>query len=184
MSRPRGVGEQSTLQPHLLLSHADQLVARLSDTGRPKTVHPRRAVSAAYYAVFHYTTIWVAYTAVPDHSPDTVGKLCRTFDHGDIEKVADWITGVPARFAHGLAATAARSDQLTLFARHFARLKAERTLADYSHAHVVDRRAALTMIGRAREAVDALDSLDVDDMSWQAFVSLVLLPAQPGKRGG
>lgn len=182
-SRPRSTDERSTLSPELLLVHAEQLLSRISDTERPRTVHPRRAVSAAYYAAFHYATLWVAHSTTPAADSEVVAQICRVINHGDVEKVCRWITGVPPPSLAALV-DGARSDRIARFADHFIRLKKERELADYSHDVVIDRRAARLMVGRARDAIAALDALDSDDPSWRAFVSLVLLQAQPGKRGG
>lgn len=185
MSRPRGPGERSTLRPDLLLTHAEQLVARVSDTGRPRTAHPRRAVSAAYYAVFHHVIQWVSYYAVPHHHVDAVAELCRAFNHSDLEIVAKWVSGnTPPPSVSGLVATARASTDIGTWADLFLVLKQERELADYSHEIVMDRTFARSIVGQAHEAMAALDSLDPDHSSWLAFVTLVLLKAQPSSRRG
>jgi hypothetical protein len=86
-------GRMSGLQPELLLRHARQLAERSTDTESPRSVHARRAVSAAYYALFHRVCMGVASTVVPRESDRARWELCRTFDHKAVETVARWVGG-------------------------------------------------------------------------------------------
>lgn len=168
--------ERLTLRPTWLLRHAEQLVERVGETNTPRTAHPRRAVSAAYYALFHYFCMQSAFTAVPTGWE----PLCRGFQHAGVSKIAGWLRGDTCPTSvHTTVEIARRSQELRTFGRLFAILLDERELADYSHEVVVDRRTAETMVDHARSAVDSLETLSFDDESWRAFVALMLMKSDP-----
>ena len=190
MSRPKRDDEQSTLRPAWLLRHAAQLLERVSDTDLPRTANPRRAVSAAYYAVFHKVCPEVAYTAFPRADPTVWWQLCRGFTHKGIADIAVWVNGAAApRSVAALVDLARDSTNLTRFATVFVVLREERERADYSHEVVIDRPSALALVNDASAAIAALDQLAYDDSAWRAFVVLMLMKSQtrsyalPGERG-
>jgi hypothetical protein len=76
------------LRPDLRLDHARQLSRRGTDTATPRTVHARRAVSAAYYALFHWVTINLARKASAGLPDSVAWALCRTFSHAKIAEAA------------------------------------------------------------------------------------------------
>lgn len=167
--------DASTLQPTWLLNHAQQLLTKISDTERPRTVHPRRAVSASYYALFHYVTTQAAYTAVPR----SWEQMSRGFTHTGIAKIAGWLKGDSSPTSVSGTVRLARSPEMIEFARIFVILQKEREDADYSHEVVIDRQTGQQMIDNSRAAIDGLNQLDYDDESWRAFVALMLMHYQP-----
>lgn len=177
--RRRAVGESSTLRPDWLLRHAEQLLSRSSDTDRPRTINPRRAVSAAYYAVFHYTVMWAVASVVP--LPGRA-QVCRSVDHSDVEAVAKWVDGSGPRYLSILVELARQSSHVREWASLYPTLKVERHLADYSHDVVFDRIGALSIVKQAHKAIAALDGARVDDPAWQSLASLIVLKVQPKNR--
>lgn len=177
--RQRKVGESSTLRPDWLLRHAEQLLGRSSDTDRPRTINPRRAVSAAYYAVFHHTVMWAVASIVPLPAR---AQVCRGVDHQDVDAVAKWVDGSGPRYLSSLVELARQSSHIREWASLYSPLKIERHLADYSHDVVIDRTGALSIVEQARMAIAALDAVGVDDPAWQAMASLIVLRAQPKNR--
>jgi hypothetical protein len=168
-------GRVSGLQPELLLRHARQLAERSTDTESPRSVHARRAVSAAYYALFHRVCMGVASTVVPGESDRARWELCRTFDHKAVETVARWADGRqrPPRPLTGLADQALTGPQITVLARNLVHLKQWRHDADYNFLVVVGRLSALQAVDKARDAIDAVNVV-VDSPAWRAFSALLL----------
>lgn len=180
MSRPLKEAEDTTLRPSWLVRHAEQLVSRVSGTDLPRTAHPRRAVSAAYYAAFHRVVLEVAYSAAPQAGRDAWFPMCRGFLHDGVGKVCGWLTGNPCPTSvRGLVAVARESRHLVDFGRLFVLLRQEREWADYSHEVVINGHAALTMIELGRSAIAAVDEVSSDDPAWQAFVALMLMESKP-----
>ncbi len=190
---PRGVdldaGELTGLRPDRLLEHARQLAQRGRDTPIPRTVHARRAVSAAYYALFHRVAINVAWRASTEQPDDVRWRLCRTINHGDI----GFVTGrLIAR-----SRAAGRSGSTTLetalldsalvdsrmpdIASGFDKLMRARHQADYDHLVVIDRPTALLWVSQAGQLVRQVDEL-WPEPAWQSFTTLVLLKASLSNR--
>ena len=69
---------------HDLLDQADHLAAL--DAKRPKQANLRRAVSSAYYALFHLLVEEAAATLVTDR--DLRLLVSRAFDHSEMKKAA------------------------------------------------------------------------------------------------
>ncbi len=70
---------------HDLLRHARELAERAPK--RPKQANIRRAISAAYYAVFHLLTRAAA-RAFADGNDSLIPRLARTFNHGDMAEAS------------------------------------------------------------------------------------------------
>lgn len=137
------------IDPHDLLRHAADLAE--SPPGRTGTDY-RRAVSAAYYALYHALTLRAATLAEPSARYDAV----RRFRHWRLRDVAR------AVIDDGGDALAERIARALLF------LQAERVHADYNHREQFTRRRARRAIDFAREAVEALE-----DGSGEALVRLL-----------
>jgi hypothetical protein len=169
-------GRVTDLRPERLLSHARQLAERTADTTSPRSVHARRAISAAYYALFHRVCINVTWAVVPGGSDHVRWAFCRTFDHGPIESVAKWVLGQhrPPKSIAGLVDVAERNEPIRTVAERFVLLKQWRHDADYNHLIVFGRANALDAVRESRAAIDAVNDV-YGETPWQAFASLVLL---------
>jgi hypothetical protein len=172
------------LRPDRLLDHARQLAKRGSDTAAPRTVHARRAVSAAYYAVFHRTTIGLARRASTD-LPDSVGwALCRTFSHVKIKEATDLLahradelrrsTPPPATLTSDLVDLALSGHGMLAFATGFGSLQRARHSADYDHSAIIDRPTAAEWVRSATTLVEIVEEVS-EEPAWQAFTTLMLL---------
>ncbi|WP_309722581.1 hypothetical protein [Armatimonas sp.] len=73
---------------HDLLEQAEHLAKR--ERGRPKQASLRRAVSTAYYALFHLLLEDAALQAVPGSLASWRPIAGRAINHGDVRKVAAW----------------------------------------------------------------------------------------------
>ena len=125
------------IDPRDLLRHARAIANTLP--GRGDTDY-RRAVSAAYYALYHALTLRAATLAEPSGRYDAV----RRFRHWRIRDGAQTVSG-------GGDARAAPIAQAVLF------LQSERVHADYNHQEQFAQQRAHDAINLAMRAVEALD---------------------------
>ena len=128
------------IDPHDLLRHAADIAE--SPPGRGDTDY-RRAVSAAYYALYHALTLRAATLAEPSRQYDAV----RRFRHWRLRDVARTVSG-------GGDARAASIARAVLF------LQSERVHADYNHREQFMRQRAQDAINFAARAVAALEGGD------------------------
>lgn len=129
--------------------HADSLAAS-SKTSRCEQIDLRRAVSAAYYAVFHLLTITAAENWV---APADRVRFAGLFEHGKMKKAMD---GLDNRVARRLGAApsakdAAVGDDLKHIAKEFAALQDVRHIADYDNSEVWSYTEVESVIVRARD---------------------------------
>lgn len=160
------------------------MVDGVEDGDAPSRVGARRAISTAYYALLHCACINLAWTAAPGGSDSTRWRLCRTFDHGSIHTVANWVapaTGrqksLPKPVIKGLVEQVADRDEIQTFAEVFDRLKQRRHDADYDHMTVFGHENARQAVREAGAAIEALNAV-YGGPSWQIFTSLVLLTSK------
>jgi len=115
-------------------SHAANL-ASSSQTGTCEQIDLRRAVSAAYYAVFHL----LAMTAADNWAiPDERGRFARLFDHGKMKNAS---IALPAKIEKRLGASpsaenAAIANELKALSKEFVALQDDRHVADYENSKV------------------------------------------------
>ena len=125
------------IDPHDLLRHAEDIE---SPPGRTGTDY-RRAVSAAYYALYHALTLRAATLTEPSARYDAV----RRFRHWRLRDAARTVID------GGGDALSERIARALLF------LQAERVHADYNHREQFTRRRARRAIAIAARAVEALE---------------------------
>lgn len=141
MTEPSGPGNDAEgpfpIDPQDLLRHARAITNALP--GRGDTDY-RRAVSAAYYALYHALTLRAATLAEPSARYDAV----RRFRHWRLRDVAQAVIG-------GGDAQAQHIARAVLF------LRTERIHADYNHRERFTPPRARDAIDIADEAVEALE---------------------------
>lgn len=163
-----------------LLDLAETLVPADAGRGRPKTVWLRRAVSTAYYSLFHH----LVHCATVELCGD--GPVCaeqrrhmaRWLGHTDIAVLAGAVVAAnptgPQRAIRAVMATAPHPD-LVRVAGAFLRLQAARHEADYDHTYDVKRSDARLLIATAGDAIRRIDSLEQrDDPSYRQFLRLMV----------
>jgi hypothetical protein len=152
------------IEPDKLLDAADRLAPAVAGRGRPPYTAHRRAVSTAYYAVFHAITGRVVETVFPSADDAFRHRVRRWIGHGDIRNVAGWVSqlqgtksGTPPPHIAALLSPAGGppyidADTVTI-ADGFLELNDKREQADYDHDAVFPRRDALTHIALAQRVV-------------------------------
>jgi uncharacterized protein (UPF0332 family) len=138
-----------------LLAQAEQL-ARL-DAKRPKA-NLRRAVSSAYYALFHLLTAEASALYALDF--ELAARIGRTHNHGDMKKVSSMIANdqLPRRVQPPGGGYATPPD-LKIVANAFVSHQQARHEADYNLARSFRRQETLALIQLARQAFDAWERI-------------------------
>ena len=139
-----------------------RLLATL-DARKPKQANLRRAISAAYYALFH---LLVA-AAVERVSPRTPGNLApriaRAFSHLDMKQVCKSLwAGNPSEILRELQ-PAGFSAEIRLVARLFVELQEARHLADYDPAVIFDRDDTIETVWRVENAFQEWQRVKMHD---------------------
>jgi hypothetical protein len=175
------------IEPDKLLDVADRLAPARPGPGRPAYAAHRRAVSTAYYAVFHAITGRVAETVFPDTDPAFRERVRRWVNHGDIRVVAQWVSqlqgtarGSPPPHITALLAPPGRPALVDagtiLIADGFLELNDKRELADYDHQAVFTRPDTRGHIALARSVVTATER--ADSASAKCLFGLVAMQAK------
>lgn len=145
-----------------LLEHAEMLV--MIDPRRPRQANLRRAVSAAYYALFH--TVTQSAAALYGDSPHLIALVARRFDHGAVKSAAASFADeeLPAIAAPYLAFRRVPSE-LQGVCRTLIVLQEARHRADYDAAANFTRREAADHVRAAMEAVETWSEIRTDEFS-------------------
>lgn len=127
-------------------------------SGRPNHTDLRRAVSAAYYALFHAlleATTTPLLEAYDRRHREAFGRSIR---HKQVHAAFIWIAGSGKRPAgvDFLVQEVRRSAELVLVAESYSELREERTKADYEHDATFAKADVLEWVRRARDAVGTL----------------------------
>ena len=145
-------------------------IAKL-DTGKPKQAHLRRAVSTAYYAVFHFLVDEVCCAQMGTQHAQrpyrqtlsrafahaTMKSACSSFGGGTLKDSV--IKGLP-RNQNGNYVI---SREIRDIAATFAELQEKRHLADYDLAERFKRSEVLTLIDQAKTYVEEFRNYPVGD---------------------
>ena len=136
----------------------------------------RRAVSSAYYALFHAVTLASAGLLA---SSDPRLEITRAFNHRDLKTVATWVGGGTPPEAVATAVEALRGDErVRQVAASLEQLIANREDADYNHSAAFSRGDAIGSIKDATEAVQIVESPEFSaSPAGRLFLGLVALRA-------
>jgi hypothetical protein len=175
------------IEPDKLLDAAERLAPASPGRGRPPYTAHRRAVSTAYYALFHAITERVAETVFPDADSSFKRRVRRWIAHGDIRNVARWVSqlqgtsvGRPPAHIETLLAppggpTYVDADTAAI-ADGFLELNDRREQADYDHDAVFTRPDTRGQIALARRVVALVEQADSDAV--KRFYGLIALQAR------
>jgi hypothetical protein len=160
--------------PEHLLEQADRLIGAGSP-GQPRQVDLRRAISAAYYAVFHSTLAAAAdrYVGANRRATGQYSLAYRSVDHKEFRDICSRISipNFSGRLSQYLPA-AIFDANIRTFAQAVLELQAKRIDADYNPA-IRERKAdAELAVGTAREALRRLQA--ANSSSREAFPALLL----------
>jgi uncharacterized protein (UPF0332 family) len=134
-----------------LLKQSKQL-AHL-DPRRPKQVNLRRAISSAYYALFHLLTSEASALYAAEF--ELAARINRTLNHGEMRKVSSMIAN--NKLPKGVQAPGGgyiTPRELKTVANAFVNLQQARHEADYDLARTFSRKQAMEFVQMAREAFE------------------------------
>jgi uncharacterized protein (UPF0332 family) len=153
-----------------LLEQAEHLLRR--EPRRPKQVSLRRAISSAYYALFHLLIDEATLRVIGN--PTLRAKFSRAFDHATMRNASNaFATAPPARLAvltGGLPMPA----QLQSVASTFVALQEARHEADYDVTARFTRVEVEQLVGRARQAFQDWQAIRTDG-AVQMYLAALLL---------
>lgn len=155
---------------HDLLEQAEHLVKR--ERGRPKQASLRRAISTAYYALFHLLLEEAALQIVPGNLVAWRPVASRTINHGDLRKVATWFASgalpLPLVLSNPLSA------DIRLVAMVCNQLQQRRHEADYDTTARLKRGQVQQQVRRAEQAFAAWSRVRSSEEG-RAFLLLLLV---------
>lgn len=192
------------IDPRKLLKQAEVLAGIDAGPGRPSTTNHRRAVSAAYYALFQDISLTAARHVLPDGAPDEeIQQATRWINHKDLRVVCDVIATCaaastsaipPNQLPKGLpqrggslweALSDAKADgsrvssvprQLWLLVLIFGNLQTARHGADYDHLASFPKAKTMAHVNEASLAMDHLHT-HVENPYFQRFFAWIFARA-------
>jgi hypothetical protein len=175
------------IEPDKLLDAAERLAPSEPGPGRPPYAAHRRAVSTAYYAVFHAIGGRVAETVFSDADPAFKRRIRRWIGHGDIRTVSRWVsqiqgtsTGSPPAHIKALLDPAGGPRHVdahtATIADGFLELNDKREQADYDHDAVFTRPDTRGHLALARVIVEQVARTDTDAV--KRFYGLIAMQAR------
>lgn len=153
-----------------LISHSRMLL--VLDPRRPKQVNLRRAVSSAYYALFHLlvqdAAMQFARMLGCGEDAALIARLGRTFRHAAMKDVSKQISkkAVPVRIGWPAGEIPAA---LVAVADSFVSLQQARHKADYETATRFTRDEARELVDEAQVAMVTWRAMDPDAAHWKAL---------------
>src|ERR1700729_19716 len=150
------------MDPLQLLALAREMIEGMG-AGAPRQVVLRRAVSTAYYAVFHALLWKIAATFVPQHLWKSRILFFRSLDHSRTKERCKRIGRHPLPdaekefFEHD-----GFCEELRAFANTFVLLQELRHKADYDPGMKFSKSEAQEAVARAERAVSLLDDGDAN----------------------
>ena len=156
------------MDPDVLLRIAADLVN--ANAGEPRPTELRRAVSAAYYALFHCLARSCADAPVGgSQAPRNAAawrQAYRALEHGEARKRC---SRVDVMRAYPVA--------IRDFAEHFLEMQADRHAADYDPHASFDKHEVLNALDRTRRAIDGFLAAPPGDR--RAFAVYLLTKVRP-----
>lgn len=148
------------IDPAELLDLAEELASLSKHPGR--TSHLRRAISTAYYAVFHELAAEAVMTTLQsEYWDDRAAAMARWISHTDLSTLCRAATGTGGRALR--EALAPVGPGTAYVAQVFLDLQGERHQADYDDTYDITLLRTEDLVTNARDAVDRAQQLLADD---------------------
>ena len=161
------------LNPDHLFEQANRLIT--PQTGRPRQVDIRRAISAAYYGIFHaiVTAAVDQFVGVTNRDESRYGLAYRSVDHGKLRKLCEEVqkSKLSAKFKN-YAPSAGFGANVLALAETIVELQEKRHAADYDVMIRMNRSDAAFAIAGAKAALGRFEKAGQQERL--AFLSLVL----------
>jgi len=158
-----------------LFEQADRLITPLPSETEPRQTDLRRAVSAAYYGVFHFTVTAAVdmFMGEANRSTKQYSFTYRTVTHAWLRDLCDHLRGLlKPKSITPHAPGADFFGPLVKFATNVAELQEVRHAADYDPSFDIKLDVARIWISTAREAVSLFQG--AEEKQRVAFLTLLL----------
>ena len=149
-----------------LIEHAIFLF-ELNLPNEPKQVDLRRAVSAAYYSLFHLLTTEAAQNWRHQSQRD---RFARLFDHGRMKTCSSRVSSRPLPVD---PAEIPIATDLKLVADSFVKLQQARHTADYDKSHVWSRTQVWDVISEAEGAMAIWSNIREEEIAQDYLLDLM-----------
>lgn len=156
-----------------LLDQAKHLAKR--EPKRPKQASLRRAVSSAYYALFHrLIDAGSRFVVHGSHRTALRHAVTRAFDHGEMKKAANSFAGgkLPKVLKGAVSGTV--PPELKRVCEAFVDLQQARHEADYDRARGFTRNEVLDLVGMAEQAFQDWAAVSGSEAADAFLVALLL----------
>jgi hypothetical protein len=192
------------IRPDALLRQARVLAGFGAGRGRPRTIDHRRAVSAAYYALYHRMIDACLDLMFPSGIPESARHAAaRWFDHADITDVCQWVlkvatytqpqperpqgvkdNGVWELFSRPVAGGRRSGVPVSVrfTADAFITLQQARHAADYDHSASFPKAVARTHVLTAARAIKLIDQ-GQEGVYMRRFLAMTVARSGRLKRG-
>lgn len=154
------------IEPAELLTHASRLANSSAEVDR------RRAVSAAYYALFH-TMAWSAARLIAGSSNALAAATVRAVEHKVVANVSQGYVNRKPKLG---------DLRLTIAAEVFIELQSARYEADYDLSTEFNSIKTSELVGKAAPVILSWP-VEVPNDEWREFLVKILLGARLGRRG-
>lgn len=147
---------QRAIRPDWLIRQAEELAGRFAGGGQPRNANLRRAVSAAYYALFHHMVSVSTLALLPSDTQEADRlQLTRNYEHRSLLSVCERVSGTSSlpRLTGFAIAQLRQNVTLVDVAGTFKDLQQARHEADYDHLASFSRPGVLTLIDGAKDAI-------------------------------
>jgi hypothetical protein len=155
---------------HDLLEQARHLSRR--EPRRPRQASLRRAISAAYYALFHLMIQEAAGTLVA--RPELRARFARAFDHGDMKQASRAFANPQPTQMSALAGGTPIPPDLQDVAAAFVELQEARHEADYNIDRSFTRLESTNLVARAAQAFETWQAIRADPVARTYLAALLL----------
>ena len=153
-----------------LLEQAEHLATR--EPRRPRQASLRRAISTAYYAMFHLMI--EESTSVLVSRPDLRPKFARSFDHQDMKQASRAFAVAQPGQLRALTGGVAIPPDLKDVAAAFAELQESRHEADYNTDRSFTRQETLDLVAHTRQTFAAWQTIRTDPAARIYLAALLL----------
>jgi hypothetical protein len=157
-----------------LLQHAWEVSLALEEDLGPANIRLRRAISAAYYAIFHQINQDAVALIAPNVSAKNSHRIQRWFDHVMMKQICNRFRAPtldqPLRDLIGDVASA----DMRVVARSFVELQEARHAADYDLGYAVSFDTTIHLLGLADNAMNAWARIKDSEEANVFILSLLL----------
>lgn len=168
------------IDPLKLLEAAREFATHSRGRGRPRPVWLRRAVSTAYYALYHDIAREAANSLLPNGTTRQQLNLARAFRHNDMKTACGWIAGRAGNIDRSVKplVESLKHTPIADVAESLWDLQEARHRADYDHLASFSKATVVAYVDDAQKAIETLNGASGRQRA--AFFSLLAVRVSLG----